>query len=54
MPKTADPNHDRSLEREAVTLSAADWKVLYDALISPPAPNAALRKAFAKYKKAAG
>jgi uncharacterized protein (DUF1778 family) len=38
-------------ENEAVTLSAADWKVFYDARANPPAPNAALRKAFAKYKK---
>ncbi|KDC75188.1 DUF1778 domain-containing protein [Bordetella bronchiseptica] len=41
-------------ENEAVSLSAADWKVFYDALNAPPAPNAALRKAFAKYQKAAG
>lgn len=40
-------------ENEAVTLSAADWKVFYDALNNPPAPNAALRKAFAKYQKSA-
>lgn len=40
-------------ENEAVTLSAADWKVFYDALSNPPAPNAALRKAFAKYQKLA-
>lgn len=39
-------------ENEAVTLSGADWKVFYDTLTKPPAPNAALRKAFAKYKKA--
>lgn len=41
-------------ENETVTLSGADWKTFYDALTNPPAPNAALRKAFAKYKKAAG
>lgn len=41
-------------ENEIVTLSGPDWKVFYDALTNPPAPNAALRKAFAKYKKAAG
>ncbi len=41
-------------ENEAVTLSGPDWKIFYDALTDPPAPNAALRKAFAKYKKAAG
>ncbi|WP_298013037.1 DUF1778 domain-containing protein [uncultured Castellaniella sp.] len=40
-------------ENEAVTMSAADWKVFYDALNNPPAPNAALRKAFAKYQKSA-
>ena len=40
-------------EHEAVALSAADWKVFYDALNNPPAPNAALRKAFAKYQKLA-
>jgi len=41
-------------ENESVTLSAADWKVFYDALSNPPAPNAALRNAFAKYQKATG
>ncbi len=41
-------------ENEIVTLSSPDWKLFYDALTNPPAPNAALRKAFAKYKKAAG
>jgi len=41
-------------ENEVVTLSGPDWKVFYDALTNPPPPNAALRKAFAKYKKATG
>lgn len=41
-------------ENEIVTLARPDWKVFYDALTYPPAPNAALRKAFGKYKKAAG
>lgn len=41
-------------ENEIVTLSSPDWKLFYDALTDPPTPNAALRKAFAKYKKAAG
>jgi uncharacterized protein (DUF1778 family) len=41
-------------ENEIVTLSSSDWKVFYDALTNPPAPNAALRKAFAKFKKTAG
>ena len=40
-------------ENEAVTLSAADWKTFYDALSNPPAPNATLRKAFARYQKPA-
>jgi uncharacterized protein (DUF1778 family) len=41
-------------ENEVVALSAPDWKVFYDALARPPAPNAALRKAFAKYKRSIG
>ena len=41
-------------ENEIVALSRPDWKIFYDALANPPAPNAALRKAFAKYKKATG
>ena len=41
-------------ENEVVTLSGPDWKIFYEALTNPPKPNAALRKAFAKYKKAAG
>jgi len=41
-------------ENETVTLSGPDWKLFYDALTNPPAPNPALRKAFAKYKKATG
>lgn len=39
-------------ENEAIALSAPDWKVFYDALSNPPAPNAALREAFLKYQKA--
>jgi uncharacterized protein (DUF1778 family) len=39
-------------ENEVATLSAADWAVFFEALTHPPPPNAALRKAFAKYKKA--
>lgn len=41
-------------ENEVVALSVADWTVFYDALSNPPAPNAALRKAFVKYQKAVG
>ncbi len=39
-------------ENEFVTLSGADWTVFFDALTNPPPPNAALRKAFTKYRKA--
>ena len=38
-------------ENETVTLAAPDWKLFYEALTNPPPPNAALRKAFADYKK---
>ena len=41
-------------ENEVVTLSGADWQVFYDALTNPPEPNAALRKAYARYRKANG
>lgn len=37
-------------ENETIALSAADSKVLCDALINPQEPNTALRKAFAKRK----
>ncbi|HRO59297.1 MAG TPA: DUF1778 domain-containing protein [Burkholderiaceae bacterium] len=39
-------------ENEVVRLSSADWKIFFDALTNPPPPNAALRKAFARYRKA--
>lgn len=39
-------------ENEVVSLSGADWTIFFDALTNPPPPNAALRKAFAKYRKA--
>ena len=41
-------------ENEVVTLSGADWQVFYDALTNPPAPNTALREAFARYRRANG
>ena len=41
-------------ENEVVTLSSADWHVFYDALTNPPTPNAALRKAYARYRQAKG
>ena len=36
-------------DKELITLSPDDWQRFQDALIDPPAPNAALRKAFAGY-----
>lgn len=39
-------------ENELVNLSGADWTIFFDALTNPPPPNAALRRAFAKYQKA--
>lgn len=41
-------------ENEVVSLSSADWTIFFDALTNPPPPNAALRKAFARYRKATG
>ena len=40
-------------ENEVTSLSNADWAVFFEALTNPPPPNAALRKAFANYRKAA-
>lgn len=34
-------------DREQLVLSEGDWNVFFDALVNPPKPNAALRKAFA-------
>ena len=39
-------------ENELVTLSSADWQVFYDALTNSHAPNAALHRAYAGYRKA--
>ncbi|MCA0451353.1 MAG: DUF1778 domain-containing protein [Proteobacteria bacterium] len=38
-------------ENESNLLSAGDWRRFMDALDQPPTPNAALRKAFARYAK---
>ena len=38
-------------ERERLVLSERDWDVFFDALVDPPKPNAALRKAFAAHKR---
>lgn len=40
------------LDNELITLSPDDWQRFQDALIDPPAPNAALRNAFAGYQTA--
>jgi uncharacterized protein (DUF1778 family) len=40
-------------ENATVPLADQDWKIFYDALIDPPAPNPALRKAFRRYRKSA-
>lgn len=39
-------------DKELVTLSPDDWHRFQAALVDPPAPNSALRKAFATYQKA--
>jgi Uncharacterized protein conserved in bacteria len=36
---------------EKVTLSARDWDVFYDALISPPEPNEKLKEAARRYRE---
>lgn len=41
-------------DHETVTLSDRDWKLFYDALVDPPTPNAALRRAFKRYRKVNG
>ena len=41
-------------ENEVVSLSDLDWQVFQDALTNPPTPNAALHKAYARYRKANG
>lgn len=46
---------DRVIEtHETEALSAADWDAFHDALLDPPAPNAALRKAARRYRERAG
>ena len=39
-------------DNELITLTADDWQLFQAALVDPPAPNAALRKAFEIYQKA--
>ena len=39
---------------ERVVLSAVDWEAFHDALLDPPAPNAALREAARRYRERFG
>ena len=40
--------------RERTVLPATDWDAFHDALLNPPAPNAALRRAARRYRKRIG
>lgn len=37
--------------REKIVLSAMDWEAFHNALINPPKPNSALRKAARRYRE---
>jgi uncharacterized protein (DUF1778 family) len=39
---------------EKISLSARDWDAFYDALLNPPEPNAALKKAARRYRERVG
>ncbi len=39
---------------ERTVLPATDWDAFHDALLNPPAPNAALRRAARRYRKRIG
>lgn len=39
---------------EKVALSARDWDAFYEALVNPPEPNEALKKAARRYRERAG
>lgn len=46
---------DRIIEsHERITLSADDWEVFYDALISPPEPNDHLKEAARRHRERVG
>ena len=50
---TALENAERIISKhEVVALSDRDWRVFYDALTKPSAPNAKLKQAFKRYRKA--
>ncbi len=40
--------------RERIVLLATDWDAFHDALLNPPAPNAALRRAARRYRERIG
>ncbi len=39
---------------ERIVLPATDWDAFHDALLNPPAPNAALRRAARRYRERIG
>ena len=39
-------------EKETILATPADWKLFIESMLNPPSPNAALRRAFKRYKKA--
>ncbi len=41
-------------ERERLVLSKEDWDIFSEALVNPPQPNAALRKALATHERLIG
>ena len=40
--------------REGIVLPATDWDTFHDALLNPPAPNAALKRAARRYRERIG
>ncbi len=38
-------------DRERITVSERDWNLFFDALVDPPEPDAALRRAFAAHDR---
>ena len=40
--------------REKIVLPATDWDAFHNALLNPPAPNAALRRAARRYRERVG
>ena len=40
--------------RERIVLPATDWDAFHDALLDPPAPNAALKRAAQRYRERIG